>query len=34
MPDGLAEDIEEGKIAPKTEPKLRSRALQDEYNWD
>jgi hypothetical protein len=34
MPEGLAEDIEEGKIAPKTEPKLRSRALQDEYNWD
>jgi len=27
MPEGLAEDIEEGKIAPKTEPKQRSRAL-------
>jgi len=31
---GLAEDIEKGDIAPKTEPKLRGKLLIEKYGWD
>lgn len=34
MPDGLAQDIEDGKVTPRDEPKARSRYLQDEYEID
>ena len=32
--EGLSEAIELGAVGPKTEPKLRSKLLQDEYHWD
>ena len=32
--EGLSEAIELGTVGPKTEPKLRSKLLQDEYHWD
>jgi elongation factor 2 len=32
--DGLAEDIETGKVTPKDEPKARARYLAEEYEFD
>ena len=32
--EGLSEAIELGTVAPKTEPKVRAKILQEEYNWD
>merc|ERR1712110_781115 len=34
MPDGLAEDIENGDVNPKQEAKVRARYLQEKYEWD
>merc|ERR1711937_429812 len=34
LPDGLADEIEEGKISPKQEPKVRGRYLSEKYEWD
>lgn len=30
----LGDEIEKGNIGPKTEAKVRSKLLQEEYNWD
>jgi len=32
--DELAQDIEDGKVAPRDDPKLRARYLADTYGWD
>jgi elongation factor 2 len=32
--DGLAEDIESGKISPKDDPKVRAKILSETYQWD
>eukprot|EP00803_Ostreobium_quekettii_P007249 evm.model.scf_1627.1 EVM.evm.TU.scf_1627.1 scf_1627:5728-11865(-) len=34
MEDGLAEAIDEGKIGPRDDPKVRTRILSDEFGWD
>ncbi|XP_064390604.1 elongation factor 2b-like [Halichondria panicea] len=34
LEDGLAEDIEDGKVHPRDEPKVRGRFLADTYKWD
>jgi elongation factor 2 len=34
MPDGLAEDIEDGKVSPRQEMKERARYLADTYDYD
>jgi len=34
MPDGLAEDIDDGEVAPRQDIKIRGRYLADEYKWD
>lgn len=34
MEDGLATDIEDGKVSPKDEPKDRAKYLSEKYNWD
>lgn len=34
MDDGIAEDIEAGKINPKDDFKIRARYLADTYGWD
>jgi len=36
MPLGeeLSQAIEEGKVAPRDEPKARARVLADEYGWE
>ena len=34
FPDGLAEDIDNGDVSPKHEPKARGRYLAEKYEWD
>jgi len=34
MPDGLPEDIDDGKVAPRQELKTRARYLADTYEWE
>jgi len=34
MPDGLAEDIDEGEVAPSHDAKTRARFLADKYEYD
>jgi len=34
LPDGLAEDIEKGEVAPRQEAKERGRYLSEKYNFD
>ncbi|XP_054160176.1 translation elongation factor 2-like [Oppia nitens] len=34
MPDGLPEDIDDGKVNPKDEFKARARYLAEKYEWD
>jgi len=34
MDDGLPDDIENGVISAKEDPKVRGRALADKYGWD
>lgn len=34
MADGLAEEIEDGKITPRDDPKVRARHLVDTYGWE
>merc|ERR1712121_33100 len=34
MPDGLAEDIDDGKITPRDDFKIRARYLADKYEFD
>merc|ERR1712127_1037288 len=34
MPDGLAEDIDNGEVTPRDEPKARARYLSDKYDFD
>ena len=34
LAEGLPEEIEDGNITPRTEPKARARTLQDKYGWD
>jgi len=34
MPDGLAEDIDDGEVAPRQDFKIRGRYLADKYEWD
>jgi len=32
--DGLSEAIEDGKITPRDDPKIRARELSEKYGWD
>lgn len=32
--EGLAEDIENGKVSPKDDPKARGKYLAETYEWD
>jgi len=34
LADGLAEAIEDGKITPRDDPKIRARELSEKYGWD
>lgn len=34
MEDGLAEAIDEGKVGPRDDPKVRSKILSEEFGWD
>jgi elongation factor 2 len=34
MADGLADAIEDGKITPRDDPKIRARELSEKYGWD
>ncbi|GBG73856.1 hypothetical protein CBR_g17567 [Chara braunii] len=34
LEDGLAEAIDDGKIGPKDDPKVRSKILAEEFKWD
>merc|ERR1719499_1945624 len=34
MPDGLAEDIDDGEVAPRQDFKIRGRYLADKYEYD
>ena len=34
LDEELAKDIEEGRVAPRDDPKIRARYLADTYNWD
>ncbi|GBG71328.1 hypothetical protein CBR_g8750 [Chara braunii] len=34
MEEGLAEAIDDGKIGPKDDPKVRSKILAEEFKWD
>merc|ERR1712066_240764 len=34
MPDGLAEDIDDGKVNPRDDFKIRGRYLADTYEYD
>merc|ERR1711915_932373 len=34
MPDGLADDIENGKVTPRDDPKSRKTFLRENYNFD
>ena len=32
--DGLAEAIDEGRVGPRDDPKIRSKILAEEFGWD
>jgi len=34
LADGLAEAIEDGKITPRDDPKIRARELSEKFGWD
>lgn len=34
LEEGLAEDIDEGKVSPRDEPKNRGKYLAEKYGWD
>jgi len=34
LPDGMAEDIDSGKISARDDIKIRARAMADKYGWD
>jgi elongation factor 2 len=34
LADELAQEIEDGKVTPKDDPKLRAKKLSEEYDWD
>ena len=34
FPEGLAEEIDDGKVSPKDDPKARGRHLAEKYDWD
>jgi hypothetical protein len=34
MEDGLAEAIDEGKVGPRDDPKIRSKLMSEEFGWD
>eukprot|EP00894_Picocystis_sp_ML_P004009 jgi/Pico_ML_1/54526/g4861.t2 len=34
LEEGLSEDIDEGKISPRDEPKARGKFLAEKYGWD
>jgi hypothetical protein len=34
LEDGLSEAIDEGKIGPRDDPKVRSKILSEEFGWD
>lgn len=34
LEDGLAEAIDEGKVGPRDDPKLRTKLLSEEFGWD
>ena len=34
MEDGLAEAIDEGKVGPRDDPKVRSKLMSEEFGWD
>jgi len=34
LEDGLAEDIDEGNVGPRDEPKARAKLLVEKYGWD
>lgn len=34
FPEGLAEEIENGKIGPKDDPKVRGKVMNEKYGWD
>ncbi|KAJ3670954.1 hypothetical protein LUZ60_008380 [Juncus effusus] len=34
LEDGVAEAIDEGRIGPRDDPKIRSKILSEEYGWD
>lgn len=34
LEDGLAEAIDEGKVGPRDDPKLRTKVLSEEFGWD
>ncbi|KAI8476985.1 MAG: elongation factor 2 [Monoraphidium minutum] len=34
MEDGLAEAIDEGRIGPKDDPKIRTKTMSEEFGWD
>lgn len=34
LEEGLSEDIEDGKVGPRDDPKARAKYLNDKYNWD
>jgi elongation factor 2 len=34
MEEGLAEAIDEGRVGPRDDPKVRSKILSDEFGWD
>lgn len=34
MEDGLAEAIDDGKVGPRDDPKIRSKLMSEEFGWD
>ena len=34
MEDGLAEVIDDGRMGPRDDPKVRGKMLVDEFGWD
>jgi hypothetical protein len=34
MEDGLAEAIDEGKVGPRDDPKVRTKIMVDDFGWD
>ena len=32
--EGLAEAIDEGRVGPRDDPKIRSKILSEEFGWD